>query len=592
MEQFAKSARLPLLVIAGAIILSFIGARHDILAMTFPDPDDALRLQQVRDLLGGQAWFDVVQHRVNPPVGGLMHWSRLIDLPLAIMIGGLTPLLGQGAAEYVAILIYSVTMLAALTFLMARILRLYGRSELVIAGLVAPFLMSLVGAQFRLMRIDHHSAQMLLGAAAFGFTIAAWRRWTGIAVGALLAIAVSISLEAIIYVPAFGLVFAWPWLRRDQARDQLARFCLSFVLTSVGVMLVTRGPQAPLQSYCDAMSRPYLAATAAAALILLAGTRLPMPAVARWAIAGIAALAAVACLALADAQCLGGPFAELNPYSRKYWYESVLEGLPLWKQGTLALNVVALHIFSIIGIYLGWRNSTETEQRHRWLVTGFLFGWAMCVGVMVMRTNGLAHLYGLAGIAWVGWKSWAYARSIPRTLPRILATAANPILVAALLPVLLPGLRLAPQTTDQPITSGTQASTICSSGADIAGLNRIEPSLLFAAIDIGPMVLVESRHSVIATGHHRNDEAIAKVIKAFLAKPDQAQAIVQSTAASYLAFCPTSTEGDTYITAGRHTLASELVAGHQPRWLTPVPMPKGATLQLYRIVRPVAAPAQ
>ena len=56
--------------------------------------DDAMRLVEVRDLIGGQGWFDLFQHRMDPPVGTSMHWSRLIDAPLAAMILLLKPLVG------------------------------------------------------------------------------------------------------------------------------------------------------------------------------------------------------------------------------------------------------------------------------------------------------------------------------------------------------------------------------------------------------------------------------------------------------------------------------------------------------------------
>src|SRR3546814_17926766 len=51
--------------------------------LALPDTDDNLRLQQVRDWLGGQGWFDLRQHRMLPPEGADIHWSRLVDLPLA-----------------------------------------------------------------------------------------------------------------------------------------------------------------------------------------------------------------------------------------------------------------------------------------------------------------------------------------------------------------------------------------------------------------------------------------------------------------------------------------------------------------------------
>ena len=52
-------------------------------ALDFIDPDDALRLVEVRDWMAGQSWFDVSQHRINPPFGGEMHWWRLLDVPIA-----------------------------------------------------------------------------------------------------------------------------------------------------------------------------------------------------------------------------------------------------------------------------------------------------------------------------------------------------------------------------------------------------------------------------------------------------------------------------------------------------------------------------
>ncbi len=38
-----------------------------------PDPDDAMRLVEVRDYLGGQGWFDLHQYRLGPDGGTLMH---------------------------------------------------------------------------------------------------------------------------------------------------------------------------------------------------------------------------------------------------------------------------------------------------------------------------------------------------------------------------------------------------------------------------------------------------------------------------------------------------------------------------------------
>src|SRR3954449_8482617 len=52
-------------------------------ARTLLDTDDAMRLVQMHDWLAGRGWYDLVQPRVEPPLGLESHWSRLIDAGLA-----------------------------------------------------------------------------------------------------------------------------------------------------------------------------------------------------------------------------------------------------------------------------------------------------------------------------------------------------------------------------------------------------------------------------------------------------------------------------------------------------------------------------
>ena len=61
---------------------------HDIRWFGLGDTDDNMRIMQVRAWLHGQGWYDLRQHRLNPPVGANIHWSRLVDLPIAGLILG------------------------------------------------------------------------------------------------------------------------------------------------------------------------------------------------------------------------------------------------------------------------------------------------------------------------------------------------------------------------------------------------------------------------------------------------------------------------------------------------------------------------
>src|SRR6202790_1181547 len=82
--------------------------------------DDAMRLVEVRDLIAGQGWFDLMQHRLDPP-GVSMHWSRVIDAPLAALIVMLRPLTGAAGAEAVTLILWPALLFGAALLLVAAI---------------------------------------------------------------------------------------------------------------------------------------------------------------------------------------------------------------------------------------------------------------------------------------------------------------------------------------------------------------------------------------------------------------------------------------------------------------------------------------
>jgi len=85
-----------------------------------PDTDDNLRISQVRALLAGQDWYDLRQHRLNPPEGANIHWSRLVDLPIAGLILLLKPFVGGIDAQRAAVAIAPLIPLLGLFFGLVR----------------------------------------------------------------------------------------------------------------------------------------------------------------------------------------------------------------------------------------------------------------------------------------------------------------------------------------------------------------------------------------------------------------------------------------------------------------------------------------
>ena len=82
--------------------------------------DDAMRLVQVRDLMAGQGWFDPVQARLGPE-GTEMHWSRLVDLPIAALIWLAAPFVGVPGAERAASVLWPLLILFPAVLAMATV---------------------------------------------------------------------------------------------------------------------------------------------------------------------------------------------------------------------------------------------------------------------------------------------------------------------------------------------------------------------------------------------------------------------------------------------------------------------------------------
>ena len=153
----------------GLTVLLILASLNRIAAREFFDPDDFMRLVQVRDLVAGQHWFDLSQYRLNPPQGTPMHWSRLVDAPLALVIVLLTPLLGSYNAETVALVLVPMVTLGCVMGLVMRIAAsVLSREAAVMAGVCAVMIPAVL-AQMNPLRIDHHGWQIacvLLAAAS------------------------------------------------------------------------------------------------------------------------------------------------------------------------------------------------------------------------------------------------------------------------------------------------------------------------------------------------------------------------------------------------------------------------------------------
>lgn len=572
------------LIWTAAALLYWWVSRGTLATLDFPDPDDELRLVQVRDFLAGQSWFDVHQYRLNPPAGAPMHWSRLVDLPIAAIILIARPLVGAAEAELVALVaVPLVTLAAAMVAAALLTRRLADRRTALIAAAFAPLTTGAL-AQMRVLRIDHHGWQIVLTLLAcwalFDRRAGRGGAWAGL----FAAILLQISLEGLPMTAAIGAVLALRWLI-DPAREapRLAGFATALALGSLALFLALRPLSAWGQTMCDAVSPVHLAMLGTAAAGAMLAVRIETARSVGWRI-GALAITAIACVALyagAAPRCLSGAFSALDPVVSEYWYRRVHEGLPLSFDEPVAMAaMIGFPLFALAGTLLSLRIATP-DRRLAWASYGLLLAAATAVAIMVSRAGGTATMLALPGGAVAATLLVSRVYGMIR-LP-VLRIAITSVALFAVLPFSAAVAVAIAEKIGDP-NAAIRPSSQCARHDRYRTLRLLPASRLLTNLDIGPGVLVQTGHSVLASGHHRNHDAIRDTILAFTETPDRSRAILSARRIDYLVYCADQREVEEYEKQSAGGLAARLAAGDRFDWLRPLKMPAGAPT-VWRVVR-------
>lgn len=564
---------------AAVAVLMLVASGGRLTPAAFMDGDDALRLQQVRDLLAGQGWFDLHQYRIAPPEGVAMHWTRVVDLPIAAVILLLRPFVGTAQAEICAIVIVPLLSLLAAMALAARLAaRQFGRSTGIVAALLVA---AAVPASFRMMplRIDHHAWQFVLALVALNGMAAREPKSGGAATGLALALALSISLESL---PMAVIIAAVCALRLWRGQGEwLVSYLASLALGSMALFLATRGVS-DLAQHCDALSPVHVAVLvwsgSCSALILpRLRNRPPMLSLLALALIGLGALAIAG---MGAPQCLSGDaFAELDPLVRKVWLGSVLEGLPVWRQGlVLGGTMVLVPLIGLVACWRLWRGSRDVATRDWWLDMALLIAGATLVGVMVARASGVACLYAAVPSAWLLedlFQRWQADCLLWRRIAR----------VAGMIALFLPGgvIGMAEGIVAPPEPVSRVSMQACDFPAVVPAMAALPRATILAGLDIGPTLLVTTGHTVVATAHHRASAAMRDEIVAFLGPDRGARSVMARRGATLVAVCPTGSESQVYARFAPHGFMAHLIAGQVPDWLEPVPVPAQSGVKVWRV---------
>lgn len=548
------------------------------------DTDDNIRLAQVRALLAGQGWYDLRQYRLDPALGGLdIHWSRLVDLPIAGLILILKPFVGYSWAERLACGIAPLLPLAVTMGAMAATIR----------RLVAPFawplgLILLLFActstilMFAPMRIDHHGWQL----ACLAMTVAGLadprRARGGATIGVSSAVSLTIGLELLPYCVMAGAIVAlrWIWDGAEARRLQLYALTLSGGSALGFAAFASTANQA---MRCDALTPVWLSTMLAAGVLLFALSL--VRAKHRWqrlALAGVAGAAIAGAFAGLFPQCLGRPEG-VSPALEQTWLNNVREARPIYRHALKsAFPIAVLPIIGLIGAVIATWRARRTEAAVGWAAVALFTAFAGAMLLWQIRAGPAAQMLSVPGATALAWIviPWCLTR------PSVLVRVAGSVIAFLLISGLFAGYVLRFLPVDRP-TPGSekvgQANSACARVSNMRALQAIPPSILFTHVDLGPRLIVLSRHSGIAGPYHRNERAILDVHRAFTGPTEKFRAIAARHHAQYLLICPNMAETTVYRSRNPRGFYARLHQNKVPDWLEPVALPPGSPYRLWKI---------
>jgi hypothetical protein len=550
--------------------------------------DDAMRLVQVRDWIGGQGWFDLFQHRLDPP-GASMHWSRVVDVPLAALILVLRPLIGTHGAEAVTLFLWPLLLFAAALMLVAAIARQMNGSvtnsqitAVVLAVLSAPALI-----HFRPGAIDHHNAQIVLLLALVLLTSQIEQSAVKAALGGVAAsLSLAIGIEMLPAIAAIGLavfgLFIW---RGASVSRQIGAFGAALAASSLLLAPVLLPLPSLALPVCDAFGGPVLLLVAGGGIglmIMVGIDRLHSTLRLRLATGAASAIALVGAFLSLFAECIASPYAQLDPLVTSFWVDKVVESISLATMLQLTpQKVLGFYGFPLMtmGFSAAALIRSNPQGRFRWILG--ITTLAALIGLSVWEMRGAAAASMVAAPMFAAslailWPTLAPGRSLV-----LLALAVSPASFAA---VGLSAKPLIDQVFKPQMTIAERDASTCQTVSDVASMTKLPKGRVMAPIDLGPMILADTDHAIFAAPYHRNNDGIVAMLKLMLAPGPTARQILSDRRVDYVVTCSAAPEQD-LVKLAPDGLAARLGRGETPDFLEPLDLDPAHKISVWRVRR-------
>ncbi|MGV1952102.1 hypothetical protein ACQZ44_14840 [Agrobacterium vitis] len=569
------------------------------------DNDDAMRLIEVRDYLAGQGWFDMMQYRLGLAPGTLMHWSRLIDWPIATLIRLAGIWFVPRTAEVVALAIWPLLWtVPVMLSLGAAGWALGGRVTMHLA-LCLSALYLLTSNRFLPGAIDHHNVQIALIAfltavlstaapATQSDARSGTRSSTLFALaGAAAALALAIGAETTPLIATACAIVALLWAWHGKAMRACAMaYSLSLALSVTLLFVATVPPQSYRTVTCDNLSFGFYALTAIGGGLLFSAAAFAsrFPAGIRlFLLLVIGASVGFSALVVAP-QCLGNPLANLDPMLVTLWLNNVGEARSIFamaqqEPGTLG----GFYAVGLFGLLVCLTQVWRKNQVEAHLALALLLAVSLGVALIQVRGAMFSNLIPILPLALLVADlrrramlrparmipSLAYIASILLSVPSVWAIAGTLAVEGT--------ARLKPQSRSGPASQ--DANRDCSSENALVQLASLAPTTVAAPSESGTSILRFTPHRILTAPYHRNQAGMLTELHIGLSTPPDARAFLMGAHVGILAFCPSDAQTRQLIVLKPDGLYADLNRNTVPDYLQPLAADSRSGLRIF-LVKP------
>ncbi|MDP9413002.1 MAG: AcrB/AcrD/AcrF family protein [Pseudomonadota bacterium] len=548
------------------------------------DTDDNMRIMQVRALLAGQDWYDMRQYRLDPPGGANIHWSRIVDLPLAGMMLLFRPLAGGPLAERIAvavapflpmaiamaaIAVTSRRLLSPKAFALALALLLCAHSA---RGMWAP------------LRIDHHGWQLAMLALAVAALADPRKARGGLTLGLATAVSLTIGLEMLVFLALAGAAVALMWVYDEKQGRRLVSYGASLAGgCALGYLLFASYDNR--LAVCDALSPVWLSGMVAAGAVAVLLPLLPL----RSHLARLAAGAALAGLivvgfALAWPHCLGR-LEGVSPELQDLWLENVREARPIYSHNLRTIvAVVSLPIAGLVGYaVMLWRLRSDAGALKPWAALGTIALAAAAMLLWQSRAGAAAQLLAVPGATALGWLLISAILGLRLMALRVIGVVGTFVLVSGLAAQNL--AQLVPEKQPKRTQLVNRANGTCPTLAALKPVAQQPQGYVLTFLDLNPRLIAVTHHEGVAGPYHRNQAAIIELMKTWRGSAENARRTVARRGIDYVLICPSLSESTIYSAEAPNGFYAQLAKGEVPAWLEPIPLPADSPYKMWRVRR-------